>query len=341
MDCYLATKDNVTQVFEKLTDALVFADDKESIQHTKFVKKLQTLSQPKISVSYTSSLIDLQTKKPHPDNAAQTHFYVETEIVGNELFVEIPPGLDVLKSVWIENDDDNLILKEALFLANDWVIESLDAKCIDIWKQFMHIPDNTLPFTFSRHPNGFPTYACKVSLGFTFNKPPNGVKIGIHGFLIPKESKLTEKFEIDYSILRFKNYPLTTDGYCQLDLFGNVAAIFLEMNDKSIPDKVSCLFEMATRFDLSGKYLSTILPRIHNCDDTSDIAMMYSFCKDIKNVTRQDCTDFNLIFSALKFSNTEFSTLKFSNTEATTVNVVTLSLRRYVFSEGAIGSLEI
>ena len=332
MDCYLATKDNVTQVFENLKDAKEFADDKESIQHTKFVKK--AVQPPPQPLPYTSSFIDLQTKKPHPDNVAQTHFYTETKVYNNDLIVKIPPGLDVLKSVWIENDDNDLVLEKALFIANDWVIESLDGVCIDLWKQFIHTPVDTYPFTFSRYPDGFPVYACKYNelrLRFTFNKPPNEVKVGIHAHLIPNESKLTDKFVIDYDILMYKNYPLTSDGYCQLDLSGYVAAIFMEMNDKSIPDEVACLFEMSTRFKLNGKSLSTILPRIHNCDYMSDTAMMYSFCKDVKNVTKSGCTDFSKIFSSLKFS----------KTEATSVNIVILTRKTFIFSGGAIGSQDI
>ena len=331
MDCYLATKDNVTQVFENLKDAKEFADDKESIQHTKFVKKV--VPPQKLLPPYTSSFIDLQTKKPHPNNVAQTHFYAETKIYKNELIVKIPPGLDVLKSIWIENDND-LVLEKASFIANDWVIESLDSKCIDLWKQFIHTPDNTLPFAFFRHSDGFPVYACKYNelrVRFTFNKPPNEVKVGIHAYLIPKESKIIDTFEIDYDILRYKNYSFSSEGYCQLDLSNCVAAIFIEMDDKSIPDEVSCLFEMATRFKLSGTTLSKILPRIHNCDSISDTAMMYSFCRDIKNVIKPECTDFNKIFCALKFS----------KTDAKSVNVVTLTRKTFRFSGGAIGSPDI
>lgn len=283
----------------------------------------------------SASYIDMATKSTSVDNVTQVHIIAEeTRVINNSLVVTVnPTKFNVLHNIWIESDAD-VVLEEACFKANGLTIERISSECIQLWREFMNVPKNTIPFGFTRK-HGFPVFACKyikITIHLTFNKSPENVRVGLHGTIVHEDKyDKSTPFEIEYPILSQKTVPIK-DGFFEAHhISGKIGALFFATDDGSVPDTLTCLFEMPCRFALSGEALSKILPIMHNSDHVSDRAMMYPFCKDVKNLSSTECTDFDKVFCSFIIK----------GTMATSVNITALKLLKIKFAHGSCGFSDI
>lgn len=244
----------------------------------------------------TSSFIDLSTIKS-AKKSAYAHTYLEPKHHGDGSYsVVIPREADLLYNVWMEGIDTSDIERVDL-LFNDLPVNSFTESALDFWHQFFGGDSSVLPFFFSGDDGlknfglrGLPLAALQyneIKIYFEL-KSEKQFKVGIETGIVDNDTRDGLKkldCSFDARVIGTKNYKVDIPSFSSRitpDFYNSTRCIMFKPYNRDnkgiVVDRAKLLFEMATRFDLTGHTLTKIIPSLHaNRVPEKDGYHMYAF----------------------------------------------------------------
>lgn len=234
----------------------------------------------------TSSFIDLSTIKS-AEKSAYSHTYLEPKHHGHASYsVIIPREADMLYNVWMEGIDITDIERVDLSF-NDLVVNRFTESALDFWHQFFGGDSSVLPFFFSGDGlkdlqplfklRGLPLAALQyneIKIYFEL-KSEKQFKVGIETGLVDNDTRAALKSldcSFDARVINTKNHKVDIPSFSSrittsYDFYNSTECIMFKPynqdNKGIVVDRAKLLFEMATRFDLTGHTLTKIIPSLH------------------------------------------------------------------------------
>lgn len=252
----------------------------------------------------TSSFIDLATINS-ATKSAYSHTYLEPikhSDHDSSYSVIIPREADLLYNVWMEGIDTTDIERVDLSF-NDLVVNRFTESALDFWHEFFGGDSSILPFFFScdglenlQPPlfklRGLPLAALQyneIKIHFEL-KSEKQFKVGIETGVVDNDTRAALKSldcSFDMRCILIKNHKIDIPSFSShintnYDFGGPTQCIMFKPynqdNKGIVVDRAKLLFEMATRFDLTGHALTKIIPSLHaNRVPEKDGYHMYAF----------------------------------------------------------------